>query len=292
MRLLRSAPPRLYPTTHPSPPDVPPMSHHTPAQVSPQQQHHHHHSQGAPVFGQEDADIHASSDAYAARFEGSVGAWMLSVQEQILLSLLDPECTSVLDVGGGHGQVAIPLAKAQRAVTVLGSSTVCAARLTEQIEQGLISFTCGNLIELPFERCAFNLVTSVRLMSHCAAWRTLVAELCRVSSHAVVIDYPVWLSVNILSPLLFSLKRRIEGNTRTFKLFSHREVVAEFKKHGFQLERLEKQFVWPMALHRAMKNSKSSHRLEQCARLLGLRALFGSPVLAKFVRVEQPRNPR
>jgi ubiquinone/menaquinone biosynthesis C-methylase UbiE len=258
------------------------MSHHTPAQVSPQQQHHH--IQGGPVVGREDADLHASSDAYAARFQGSVGAWMLAVQEQILHSLLDPECTSVLDVGGGHGQVAIPLAKAQRAVTVLGSSSACAARLTQQIEQGVISFTCGNLIELPFDPCTFNLVTSVRLMSHCAAWRTLVAELCRVSSHAVIIDYPAWLSVNILSPLLFSLKRRIEGNTRTFKLFSHREVVAEFKKHGFHLERSEKQFVWPMVLHRAMKSAASSHRLEQGARLLGLRALFGSPVLAKFVR--------
>jgi 2-polyprenyl-3-methyl-5-hydroxy-6-metoxy-1,4-benzoquinol methylase len=99
----------------------------------------------------EDADVHASSSEYAARFAGSVGAWMLEVQERALLSMLDTECTSVLDVGGGHGQIALPLSRAHRSVTVLGSSPVCAERLREQIENGLISFKAGNLIEIPFE---------------------------------------------------------------------------------------------------------------------------------------------
>jgi SAM-dependent methyltransferase len=246
--------------------------------------HPNHAAKGFPQY--EDADVHASSDEYAARFGDKVGQWMLAKQEQALISLLDQECTTVLDVGGGHGQIALPLAHHQRAVTVLGSAPVCAERLSSEIEQGLISFKTGNLLELPYDDRSFDLTTSFRLISHCVAWRQLIAELCRVSRHAVIIDYPVWLSVNILTPVLFSVKRAIEGNTRTYTMFSNREIAAEFKKHGFKLEANEKLFAWPMALHRAMKSVSFSERLEAPARWLFITRLFGSPVVAKFVREE------
>lgn len=232
----------------------------------------------------EDADIHASSNEYAARFGDEVGQWMLQAQEQALFQLLDNECTTVLDVGGGHGQIAIPLAQHERSVTVVGSSHICAQRLAPYIESGAISFKTANLIELPYHDRSFALSTSFRLISHCTAWRTLVAELCRVSEHAVIIDYPVWLSVNILTPLLFFLKRKVEGNTRTYRMFSTWELEREFKKHGFKLERPHKLFIWPMALHRILKSIPISRNLEAPLRWIGLTKLFGSPIVAKFVR--------
>ena len=237
----------------------------------------------------ENADVHASSDEYAARFGDAVGQWMLQVQEQALFELLDSECATVLDVGGGHGQIAIPLAQHERSVTVVGSSHLCAQRLAPFIESGTISFKVANLIELPYQDRSFALTTSFRLMSHCTQWRTLVAELCRVSDHAVIIDYPVWLSVNILTPLLFFVKRKIEGNTRTYRMFSTLELQREFKKHGFRLERAKKQFVWPMALHRMLKSIPLSRNLEAPMRWLGITRLFGSPVVAKFVRERDSR---
>ena len=70
----------------------------------------------------ETADIHTSSDEYATRFSGAAGTWMLDVQEQITRRLLRGfEGSSVLDVGGGHGQLAIPLCRDGWRVTVLGS---------------------------------------------------------------------------------------------------------------------------------------------------------------------------
>ncbi len=93
----------------------------------------------APPFVREDADVHASSDEYAARFGSATGRWMLAVQERILLRLLDQDITSVLDVGGGHGQIALPLSEARRAVTVLGSSPVCATQLKQEIDRGITS---------------------------------------------------------------------------------------------------------------------------------------------------------
>ena len=245
-----------------------------------------HHTSEPMVSGatREDADIHASSDEYAARFGDVIGQWMIKRQESALFDLVDGECTAVLDVGGGHGQIAIPLAQKNHSVTVVGSSPVCAHRLKPAIDSGMISFATANLIELPYKDQSFNLATSFRLMSHCAAWRTLVSELCRVSDHAVIIDYPVWFSVNALSPILFALKRKVEGNTRTFRVFSTRELAKEFRRHGFKLERSQKLFVWPMALHRIMRNVGISTKLEAPARWIGLTRLFGSPVVAKFVR--------
>lgn len=246
-----------------------------------------HPSESEPAivhYGDETADIHSSSEEYAARFGGPVGTWMLEVQERAMLSMLDDECTSVLDVGGGHGQIAVPLSKAHRAVTVLGSSHSCSTRLRDFIESGSIAFRTGNLVELPFDAESFNLVVSFRLISHCTAWRTLIAEMCRTSNHAVVIDYPVWRSFNILTPLLFSLKRKLEGNTRTYRLFSSREIKREFRKHGFILAARKKQFFFPMGIHRAIKNPSLSRKLETGARWVGLTRFFGSPVIAKFVR--------
>lgn len=241
-------------------------------------------------YGEETADIHSSSEEYAARFGGPVGEWMLAVQEQAVLDALDQDCTSVLDVGGGHGQIAVPLSKANRAVTVLGSAHICAERLRDFIESGAISFRAGNLIELPFPDQSFNLVVSFRLMSHCTAWRTLVAEMCRTSNHAVIIDYPTWFSFNFLTPLLFRIKHKLEGNTRTYRIFSWREIRREFKRNGYRVESVTNQFFFPMGIHRTLKRPDLSRRLEAVARALGLTWLLGSPAVAKFVREERKRN--
>jgi 2-polyprenyl-3-methyl-5-hydroxy-6-metoxy-1,4-benzoquinol methylase len=232
----------------------------------------------------ESADVHASSDDYAARFQGEIGEWMLKIQEEALLSLLDTDTQTVLDIGGGHGQTALPLSSAQKSVTVLGSAPVCGERLTSYISNGIISFNVGNLLHAPYQNSSFDTVVSFRLMSHSVAWKSLVGEMARLAHHSVIIDYPTWISVNFLSPLLFSIKRRIEGNTRTFKLFSGLDLQAEFKRHGFIKERAIKQFFFPMALHRRINSVRISAALERCASLCGLTRLFGSPIIVKFVR--------
>jgi len=234
----------------------------------------------------EDADLHASSDEYARRFSDDAGQWMLSVQEQMTLSLLDHDAVTILDVGGGHGQIAVPLMNAHRNVTVLGSAPACAQRLDPFIQNGVISFKVGNLIEIPFADKSFDTVVCFRLLSHCTQWRQLIREMCRVARRSVILDYPVWTSVNCLSPLLFKLKKNLEGNTRTFTLFSNSEVKREFRKSGFNSATIKKQFFLPMALHRALKSSAHSKQMEGLCRSLGLTHLFGSPVIAKMTRSE------
>lgn len=57
----------------------------------------------------ETADIETSSDDYASRFAGATGAWMLDVQRDATIRLMGDDTDSILDVGGGHGQLARPL---------------------------------------------------------------------------------------------------------------------------------------------------------------------------------------
>lgn len=233
----------------------------------------------------EEADLHASSEEYANRFQGPLGSWMLDVQESAVESMLTSDITTVLDVGGGHGQIAVPLSRRQKSVTVLGSSAACAQRLKPFMETGAISFMSGNLVELPFKPRSFDAVVSFRLMSHCTAWRSLIAEMCRVADTMVIFDYPIWCSSNFLTPLLFSIKRRIEGNTRTYRIFTTQELAQEFKAHGFVVTDLRKQFFFPMGIHRALQSPRLSKALELIAKGLLLTRLFGSPVIIRFERV-------
>jgi ubiquinone/menaquinone biosynthesis C-methylase UbiE len=232
----------------------------------------------------ETADLHASSDAYAKRFSGPTGVWMLRVQEQAVEEFLPGQPCSVLDVGGGHGQIAIPLSRRGYPVTVLGSSAECAQQVKLYVDAGTVSFDVGNLVELPYSDLSFDVAVSFRLMSHCEAWPTLTAEMCRVARAKVIIDYPVWCSTNILTPVLFYIKRLIEGNTRNYRVFTTRELTREFSKHGFRLAALRKQFFFPMVIHRLIRSTVLSEALEKFAAVSGLTALLGSPIVAMFER--------
>ena len=231
----------------------------------------------------ETADIETSSEGYAQRFSGAAGQWMLTVQERIVLRWLsDKPETTVLDVGGGHAQLAIPMAREGHRVTVLGSSDECVERIRDEVASDKIKFEVGNLISIPREDASVDTVVSIRLLPHCDSWKKLIEEMCRVADKTVIVDYPTGRSLNCLSGMLFGAKKKMEGNTRPFTLFSHSEVSNEFKKHGFRLATRRPQFFLPMVVHRMLKCPRVSAFIERVARVLGLTYLFGSPVLARY----------
>lgn len=236
----------------------------------------------------EPPDIATSSDDYASRFQGPIGKYLLDIQEQGLFALLEEYPPSpgstVLDVGGGHAQLAPPLARAGYTVTVAGSDASCSMRLRASEQTASIDFVACDLLHLPFADRQFDIVTSVRLMSHMENWRRLVSELCRVSNQTVIIDYPVYSSLNALSLLAFPLKRRIEKNTRAYKTFFANELRSVFATHGFRQTRDWRQFVLPMALHRALPQPILGQRIEKICQAAGLTRLVGNPVLARFDR--------
>jgi len=233
----------------------------------------------------EDADVETSSDDYARRFSGPVGRFLLATQARATLDLLRPwPGTRVLDVGGGHAQLTGPLVEAGHEVTVYGSSPLCARRVRPWTGRGLARFVSGDLLRTPFRDRAFDVVISYRLLPHVAAWRELVAELCRVAGRAVLVDYPTSRSVNAVSGALFGMKQRVEGNARPFTVFRDAEVEAAFAAAGFDPTGRRPQFLLPMALHRALGSGGLSRALESGAAALGLTRLLGSPVILRAER--------
>jgi len=233
----------------------------------------------------ETADIETSSDGYARRFEGATGKWFLGKQADIVLSMLKGmKNPSVLDVGGGHGQLAIPLCERGFKVTVLGSDETCSRRIEKAVAGGNCSFKTGSMTDIPFPDRSFDIVLCFRLLPHCTQWERLIGELCRTAANAVIADYPAKCSLNGFAPLLFKTKRRIETNTREWTSFSHSAIGGQFRKNGFDISARRGQFFMPMVMHRVLKTPAVSACMEGVCRVCGLTALFGSPVIIKAVR--------
>ena len=234
----------------------------------------------------EDADVETSSEAYARRFSGGVGGWFLAVQAEATLDLLKPfPHARIVDVGGGHGQLAGPLAEAGHHVTVIGSREECRARVRPLVDAGRVRFQAADLLALPFAARAFDVALAFRLLPHVARWRDLIAELCRVAARAVIVDYPTRRSVNVVAGPLFGAKKRVEGDTRPFAVFADEDVEAAFAGQGFAVAGRRPEFAVPMALHRALGMASLSRGLERAARVTGVTSRMGSPVILRTDRL-------
>ncbi len=240
-------------------------------------------------------DRESATNEYAERFAGSVGRVLLKRQSELLLKVLalvredlgtersESPQLRLLDVGGGHGQVVAALtADLSMGLTVLASSVEALGQVAEAVADQRVAASIGALHASGLAAESFEVVTCLRQLPHFSEWRALIAELCRLSNSLVVVDYPPSLSSNLLYSIFFPLKKRLEGNTRHFRLFSHREVVDEFAKHGFTPIFREGQFLLPLVLYRALKSPALISLLEFPGARLGLRKYFGNPVIAGF----------
>jgi 2-polyprenyl-3-methyl-5-hydroxy-6-metoxy-1,4-benzoquinol methylase len=234
----------------------------------------------------EHADVETSSADYARRFAGPVGEFFLERQARATLELLAPwPGASVLDVGGGHGQLTGPLVDAGYTPTVFGSADACRERVGPWLERGQARFQTGDLLALPYRDGSFDVCLCYRLLPHVARWETLVAELCRTARRAVIVDYPTRRSVNVLADALFGLKKGVEGSTRPFTVFRDAAIEAAFRPHAFRVTGRRPQFFLPMALHRASGSAALARGLEAGAAALGLTAALGSPVILRLERL-------
>lgn len=231
-------------------------------------------------------DVETSSAGYAQRFSGPGGRYLLQVQEDALLrTLRDCPPGRALDVGGAHGQLVDPLRSLGWSVTVLGSSEECGHNLRVLHGKHHCEFVCSDILQLPYPDGSFELVTSVRLLSHVEDWERFLGELCRVSARWVLVDYPSTRGINALTPLLFKVKKRLEGNTRTYRSFSATQLDRVLSSHGYRTGAVSKQFVLPMALHRACGSAAPLRLAESASRAIGLTAAAGSPVMLRAERV-------
>lgn len=243
------------------------------------------------VYPDESPDLESAGEAYARRFEGPVGEFLLDVQSRALMALVQrwPE-GNALDVGGGHGQALEPLLEAGFDVTVLASRRESWGEAHRRFGTR-VAFATGSLVRPPFERGNFDLVTSFRMLAHVGRWREMIEGLCGVAREAVIVDFPSASAIRHFHRPLFHLKNGLEGNTRPFRVFSLREVEREFERNGFERTALVRQFGIPMVCHRALGNAAASRRLERWLRAAGFTDRLGSPVILLARRVGPGRGP-
>jgi 2-polyprenyl-3-methyl-5-hydroxy-6-metoxy-1,4-benzoquinol methylase len=234
----------------------------------------------------ETPDIETASEDYARRFAGRVGGYFLEVQAAIVLEMLASlQNPAILDVGGGHAQLVVPLVQSGYDVTVTGSDPICRRRLDSLLPPGSFRFQAARLTQLPFPEGSFDVVMAFRLLTHLEDWQALVSEMCRVSRETIILDYPDARSVNFLSASLFRTKKAIEGNTRPFRLFTRRQMLQEFESHGFGHAKLRPQFAFPMVVHRLLGSVAFTKCVETVCRFTGLTRIFGSPIILKTTKL-------
>jgi len=239
----------------------------------------------APVSVRECPDIASSTDEYARRFQGASGEYLLDVQEKSVMRLAHPWLgKSILDVGDGHGQLCRPLLKASCAVTVLGSQATCLERPRRIGGEG-VSCVVGDLLEPPFPNQSFDLVIAIRMLAHIHDTKRFIRGLCRVARYAVIVDYPEVRSINAITPALFAVKKRLEGDTRAYRTYRRERLMTLFAENGFGQAKALAQFFWPMVLHRNIDWPAASRVIEALPRALGVTSRLGSPVILRAMRL-------
>jgi hypothetical protein len=108
-----------------------------------------------------------------------------------------------------------------------------------------------------------------------------------VARYAVIVDYPDICSFNVLYDILFQLKRKTEGNTRPYAMFSRKQIHKGFQAHQFGNTVFQPEFFFPMVLHRKLQNRYLSERVEAICKKMRLTNLFGSPVICAGFREQQ-----
>jgi SAM-dependent methyltransferase len=234
----------------------------------------------------ETPDIVTASEDYARRFAGAAGRYLLQEQTAAVAAVLDDwRDGSVLDVGGAHAQLTPLLLARANEVLVFGSDMPSLERVRTLHPR--CGTAAGDLLALPFPERSFDVVVAVRLLPHVHDWPRLVAELCRVARSSVVVDYPRAVGFNALTPLLFPLKRSLEGNTRHYRNFRDAEIDDVFRRNGFETRRRRAQFLLPMVLHRRANGAAWARAIERTAQRLRLSESWGSPVVVRADRSGQ-----
>jgi SAM-dependent methyltransferase len=215
------------------------------------------------------------------RFGGPIGQLVASAQAAAIERFAGPMIDRlVLDVGTGTGRAALLMARGGARVTAVDPSEemLAIARRRAAEESLSIRFAVGDAHRLEFADRSFDIVISLRVLMHAADWARCLAELCRVSARSVIIDYPSARSVALFQAIGRRLSHRLGARTEPYRVLGDRIVARELHRAGFRVRSTHRQFVLPIALHKAIGSRRFSERTRRFSEQLGLLGVFGSPV--------------
>jgi len=217
----------------------------------------------------------------ALRFGGPIGQYLAESQAAILRRAFEPlRDRSILDVGTGTGRAAVELAAGgARVIGVDASAEMLEVAALRAAEAGVsVHLGQSDAHELPFADRSVDGAVSLRVLMHAIEWRACLAELCRVARWRVVVDFPAALSFAALESRARRLARQAGRQVEAYRVMREAEVRRAFAAGGYRVVSVHRQFVLPIALHKAMGSLASTKVVEGGLSAVGLLALLGSPV--------------
>ena len=141
-----------------------------------------------------------------------------------------------------------------------------------------VTFQIGDAHALHFADRSFDAVVSLRLLMHVPKWHQCVGELCRVADRLVIVDHPSATSMALIESIARRIADTFGMRTEPYRVFTRGAIAAAFDQHGFRVRSTHRQFVLPIAFHKAIGSQRFTIKLERLLDRLGLLKLFGSPV--------------
>ncbi len=227
------------------------------------------------------ADAATAEEFDQTRFGGQIGQLVATAQEKVLDEFLgNMRGQTVLDVGSGTGRAAFAVARLGAEVTAVDRSDemLKVARSHAASANLPVCFLPGDANALMFPDESFDLVISLRMLMHTPDWRRCLGEMCRVSRHRVIFDYPPLVSAPALQMFVRHIARLAGRRVETYHVISTLAASSVLKAHGFRIARLQRQFVLPIALHKLVNSRRFTEISESALSALGLLWLLGSPV--------------
>lgn len=227
------------------------------------------------------ADAGVAEGFDALRFGGPIGRYLAECQDQILLDALAPLAgRRVLDVGTGTGRAAWTLARAGARVTALDASAEMLGVAKRRLAQTKwpVVLARADAQSLPIASHSMDLVVCLRLLMHVIDWRRTLAELCRVSARRLVVDFPSARSFAALEAASRARAARAGRAVEAYRVFRPEDVETELVTHGFRVLQVHRQFVLPIAAHKAVGRVGVTRFVEGGLAAVGALRRFGSPV--------------
>ncbi len=215
------------------------------------------------------------------RFGGAIGAIVAGDQARVLANFIGRiQGRRILDVGTGTGRAARLLAAGGAIVTGVDASEAMLAVAREKAAaEGLdIQFSRGDAHALDFRERSVDVAICLRVLMHTPEWARCIAELCRVSDQLVIVDYPSSASFARLESLSRRLLHAFGIGAEPYRVFSDAEIAGAFERAGFRIRSMHRQFVLPIALHKAINSQRFTLAVESSLERAGLLQRIGSPV--------------
>jgi ubiquinone/menaquinone biosynthesis C-methylase UbiE len=227
------------------------------------------------------ADAETARTFDARRFGGPIGDLVASTQARVLADFIGPlQGRTILDVGTGTGRAALLLARGGARVTGVDASDemLAVARRRAAEDGAAVEFAVGDAHALAFADRSFEVALSLRVIMHTPEWRTCIGELCRVADRLVVLDYPSARSTAAIESAARGVAHALGVKTEAYRVFMPGAIAQALAPHGFRIRSVHRQFVLPIALHKAVGSVRFTQAVEGVLNRIGLLAWAGSPV--------------